>query len=71
MYVSFITQCHSLSDVAKMSGDLGNAYTFFNKQRHGLFHMEEMPSASRVISNITQAVALCDEAYVHIKNLYS
>lgn len=56
---------------AKLLGHLGNAYTFFNKHRHGLFHMDELPSSSRVISNITQAVALCDEAYVHIKNLYS
>ncbi|PFG22966.1 RnlA-like RNase toxin of RnlAB toxin-antitoxin system [Pseudomonas lurida] len=62
---------HGHVDDAKLTGDFGNAYTFFNKQRHGLFHMEEMASASRVISNITHAVALCDEAYVHIKNLYS
>ena len=62
---------HGHVDDAKLTVDFGNAYTFFNKQRHGLFHMEEMASASRVISNITHAVALCDEAYVHIKNLYS
>lgn len=55
---------------AKLQSDLGNAYSFFNKQRHGLFHMEEMPSASRMISSITQAVALCDEAYAHLKTLY-
>lgn len=62
---------HGHVDDARLTGDLGSAYTFFNKQRHGLFHMNDLPSSSRVISNITQVVALCDEAYVHIKNLYS
>ncbi|ENY9765692.1 type II toxin-antitoxin system RnlA family toxin, partial [Pseudomonas aeruginosa] len=64
-------QYHADVGDAKLQGHLDNAYTFFNKQRHGLFHMEEMPSVSRMISNITQAVSLCDEAYDHIKNLYS
>ena len=64
-------QYHAHISDARLQGDLGEAYTFFNRQRHGLFHMEEMPSASRMISNITQAVALCDEAYKHIKKLHS
>ncbi|MEE9947754.1 MAG: type II toxin-antitoxin system RnlA family toxin [Pseudomonas asiatica] len=64
-------QYHADVGDAKLQGHMDNAYTFFNKQRHGLFHMEEMPSVSRMISNITQAVSLCDEAYGHIKNLYS
>jgi len=65
------TQYQAYVNDAKLQSDLGNAYTFFNKHRHGLFHMEEMPTASRMISGIGQAVALCDQAYAHLKILYS
>lgn len=54
----------------KLEGVLNDSYTFFNKQRHGLFHMDENPIASRMISSIEQAIALCDQAYFHLRSLY-
>ncbi|WP_062382939.1 type II toxin-antitoxin system RnlA family toxin [Pseudomonas abietaniphila] len=65
------SEYHGYVSDAILRGDLGAAYTFFNRNRHGLFHMEAIASGSRMISNITQAIALCDEACTHIKKLYS
>lgn len=48
-----------------------NAYTFFNKERHGLFHMEVFVDASRVISDISHLMTKSTQAWQHIKSLYS
>jgi len=62
---------HRLVDDARMVKVLGNAYGFFNKHRHTLFHMESLVDGSRMISNFTQLLALSDTAYEHLKELYS
>lgn len=56
---------------AKIVAILGDAYTFFNKHRHGLFHMEAQPDGSRMLSNFTQLLTLSDKAYEHLTKLYS
>lgn len=58
-----------ITDVA-VRGELNQAYTFFNKHRHGLFHMDSFEEASRKISTIVQLLSLTNEAYGHIDNLY-
>ncbi|MNE73953.1 mRNA endoribonuclease LS [compost metagenome] len=50
---------------------LGDAYSFFNKHRHTLFHMEAMPAGSRMISDFKQLLALSDSAYELLKRLYA
>ncbi|MGQ2831525.1 type II toxin-antitoxin system RnlA family toxin, partial [Leptospira interrogans] len=50
---------------------LGRAYTFFNKHRHGLFHMQSVEEASRQITSIEQLLSLSADAYIHLDNLYS
>lgn len=49
---------------------LGKAYTFFNKHRHGLFHMHSVEDASRQIGSIEQLLSLSADAYAHLDNLY-
>ncbi len=50
---------------------LEEAYSFFNRERHGLFHMETIVEASRVIGNITHLMTKSNQAWEHIKKLYS
>lgn len=50
---------------------ISEAYTFFNRERHGLFHMEAFVEASRVISDISHLMTKSTQAWVHIKDLYS
>ena len=49
---------------------LEEAYTFYNKERHGLFHMEQVVNASRMISDPQVLSAKSDECIRHIKTLY-
>ncbi|KGT47306.1 type II toxin-antitoxin system RnlA family toxin [Acinetobacter sp. HR7] len=49
---------------------LNSAYSFFNKQRHTLFHIDNFVASSRVITDFNQLLALTDEVYVLIDNLY-
>ncbi|AWC81881.1 type II toxin-antitoxin system RnlA family toxin [Serratia marcescens] len=56
---------------ATLRSHLGNAYTFFHKHRHGLFHMESLTEASRKIGTISQLLTLSETAYNHLDNLYS
>lgn len=58
-----------IADVT-VRGELDKAYTFFNKHRHGLFHMDSFEEASRKISTVVQLLSLTTEAYGHIDNLY-
>ncbi|RYJ18132.1 type II toxin-antitoxin system RnlA family toxin [Rahnella variigena] len=55
---------------ALLRSNLGAAYTFFNKHRHGLFHMESFVEASRKISGMPQLLTLSHEAYKHLDNIY-
>jgi hypothetical protein len=62
---------HDLVDDARMISVLGDAYGFFNKHRHTLFHMEALVDGSRLITDFNQLLALADTAYVHLAELYS
>jgi hypothetical protein len=48
-----------------------DAYTFYNKERHGLFHMESIVDASRMMSEISHLMTKSHQAWDHIKKLYS
>lgn len=48
-----------------------DAYTFYNKERHGLFHMECIVDASRVMGDISHLMTKSNQAWDHIKKLYS
>lgn len=49
---------------------LSEAYTFFQKHRHSLFHMNSAEESSRKITGIQQLLALSESAYEHIDKLY-
>lgn len=49
---------------------LEEAYTFYNKERHGLFHMEAVVNSSRMISDSQVLSAKSGECIRHIKTLY-
>lgn len=46
------------------------AYGFFRKNRHTLFHMEEFPDGSRMIDTLEKAVALSRDTYEVIDAIY-
>jgi hypothetical protein len=48
-----------------------DAYSFFNKHRHGLFHMEEYADGSRTVDTLDKAISLSKEAYRVIDGLYT
>lgn len=50
---------------------LGEAYSWYNKHRHGLFHMEDITEGSRLIGNFDQLISLSDRTYQFIKELYA
>ncbi|MEL4015682.1 type II toxin-antitoxin system RnlA family toxin [Dryocola clanedunensis] len=58
-----------ITDV-ELRSKLANAYAFFNKHRHSLFHMESFEEGSRKITGLTQLLSLSQEAYTHLDNLY-
>lgn len=45
-------------------------YSLFNKHRHGLFHADSIPDASRIISSRQEAVDLIDTVLAEIENTY-
>ncbi|HCA9874633.1 type II toxin-antitoxin system RnlA family toxin [Klebsiella quasipneumoniae] len=49
---------------------LSEAYMFFQKHRHSLFHMNSAEESSRKITGIQQLLTLSESAYEHIDNLY-
>ncbi|MEX3072139.1 type II toxin-antitoxin system RnlA family toxin [Vibrio alginolyticus] len=61
----------AMSPNAETTSAIENAYTFFNKERHGLFHMEVIVDASRVISDMSHLMTKSTQAWQHIKVLYS
>lgn len=54
----------------QLRSELSVAYTFFNKHRHSLFHMNSAEETSRKITNIEQLLTLSQSACEHIDNLY-
>ena len=54
----------------KVCDALEVCYTFFNEQRHGLFHMNDLPDASRFISTQNQASQIIEEVIRIIDRAY-
>jgi len=48
-----------------------SAYNFYNRERHGLFHMEPIVDASRMISDMKHLMTKSTQAWQQIKSLYS
>ncbi|RZR08149.1 type II toxin-antitoxin system RnlA family toxin [Vibrio vulnificus] len=48
-----------------------SAYNFYNRERHGLFHMEPIVDASRMISDMKHLMTKSTQAWQEIKNVYS
>lgn len=49
---------------------LGDAYSFYHKHRHGLFHMNDEVGSSRTITSLITAIGLTDDIYKLIKDVY-
>jgi hypothetical protein len=49
---------------------LENAYTFFRKHRHTLFHMSDFAEASRKIDTLEKALALSQDVYNLLNAIY-
>ena len=49
---------------------LNQAYSFFNHQRHTLFHVDNLIVTTRILMNLEQVLHLTDDVYRLIKNLY-
>lgn len=49
---------------------ISTAYTFFNVERHSLFHMETVVDASRMISDMARLMGKATRAWGIIKDLY-
>lgn len=56
---------------AAMESAFNVGYSFYRKHRHTLFHMEEFDGGSRLISNLEMAIALSNDAYNAINDLYA
>ncbi|TEA27520.1 RNase LS family HEPN domain-containing protein [Candidatus Schmidhempelia bombi] len=48
---------------------LSDAYSFFNKHRNRLFHMDEHVDSSRMISDMNEMNRISETIYTHLKNL--
>lgn len=46
------------------------AYNYYNKNRHGLFHIENIPEASRFIQNKHEAIRIINEVLILIEETY-
>ncbi|KKO44781.1 RNAase [Arsukibacterium ikkense] len=64
-------ECSTLVANSGMEYALNNGYTFYRKNRHTLFHMEELVSSSRMVDTLDKAIALSKDAYEAIDNLYT
>lgn len=49
---------------------LNEAYSFYRKHRHSLFHMQDFAGASRMIDTLGKAMALSKDAYHLLEALY-
>lgn len=49
---------------------LNDAYSFYRKHRHSLFHMQDFAGASRMIDTLEKAIALSKDAYRLLEALY-
>jgi len=55
---------------AQMITALSDAYNFYHRHRHGLFHMNNDVNSSRTITTLETAIGLTDDIYKLIKNMY-
>ena len=55
---------------SSMGTALSNAYNFYHRHRHGLFHMNNVVNSSRTITTSEKAIQLSDDIYVIIKDIY-
>lgn len=56
---------------AKMEEAFNKGYSFYRKNRHTLFHMEEFADGSRMIDTLDKAIGLSKNAYEAIDSLYT
>ncbi|MCW8195710.1 type II toxin-antitoxin system RnlA family toxin [Proteobacteria bacterium 005FR1] len=56
---------------AGMESALSDAYGFYRKHRHTLFHMEEFPDGSRMVDTLDEALGLSKDTYAKIDRLYT
>ncbi|MCU4576140.1 type II toxin-antitoxin system RnlA family toxin [Acinetobacter courvalinii] len=61
---------HTLLPSKMLRTAMGNAYSFYHKHRHGLFHMNDEVGSSRTITSIEKAINLTDDVYKLIKDVY-
>lgn len=54
----------------KMIAALSDAYNFYHRHRHGLFHMNNDVNSSRTITTLDKAEDLAGDIYVKIRNIY-
>ena len=62
---------HSGKCEPKVENIISDAYGFYNKERHGLFHMETAVNASRLIGTLAILMSKSKLAWEHIEKLYS
>lgn len=55
---------------SSMGMALSNAYNFYHKHRHSLFHMNNDVNSSRTITTLENVVQLSDDIYEIIKDIY-
>lgn len=69
----FILKSQYVGSIAVAGHDqiINDAYTFFNRERHSLFHMETAVDTSRMISDIAHLMTKSTQAWGIIKDLYS
>ncbi len=55
---------------AAVRSKLGEAYSWYHKHRHGLFHMADITEGSRLLGNFEQLIALSKNAHELIIEMY-
>ncbi|MGP9808634.1 type II toxin-antitoxin system RnlA family toxin [Halomonas sp. AOP12-C2-37] len=55
----------------QMEDAFNRGYSFYRKNRHTLFHMEEFADGSRMIDTLDKAISLSKDAYQAIDSLYT
>ena len=63
-------ESRDLVDNNELADAFCDGYSFYNKHRHTLFHMEDYADASRMIDTLDKAISLSKDAYSVIESLY-
>lgn len=64
-------ECKEKIAIPALIGSIEEAYSFFRKHRHTLFHMEDYASFSRQIDTLDKALSLSSDAYTVIDKIYA